>query len=67
MKKGSGDYKLSLSLHYAKLKMVGQTKFERYRDELVAMMGERVAKKEMARRTRLSVVTVRKYLKMIEH
>ncbi len=31
------------------------------------MMGEGVAKKEMARRTRLSVVTVRKYLKMIEH
>ena len=42
MKKGSGDYKLSLSLPYAKLK------------------------KEMARRTGLSVPTVRKYLKMIE-
>ena len=30
------------------------------------MAGERVAKKEMARRTELSVQTVRKYLKMIE-
>ncbi len=30
------------------------------------MMGEGVAKKEMARRTGLSVPTVRKYLKMIE-
>ncbi len=30
-------------------------------------MGEGVAKKEMARRTGLSVPTVRKYLKMIEH
>ena len=29
-------------------------------------MGEEVAKKEMARRTGLSVPTVRKYLKMIE-
>ena len=66
MKKGSGDYKLSLSLHYAKLKMTGQTKFERYRADLVRMIGEEVAKKEMARRTGLSVPTVRKYLKMIE-
>jgi len=57
---------ISLSLHYAKLKMTGQTKFERYRVELAPMMGERVAKKEMARRTGLSVPTVRKYLKMIE-
>jgi len=30
------------------------------------MMGEGVAKKEMARRTGLSVPTVRKYLKMLE-
>ncbi len=30
------------------------------------MMGEGVAKKEMARRTGLSVQTVRKYLKMIK-
>ena len=41
-------------------------KFERYRAELVKMMGKGVAKKEMARRTGLSVPTVRKYLKMIE-
>ena len=33
---------------------------------LVRMMREGVAKKEMARRTGLSVPTVRKYLKMIE-
>ncbi len=46
--------------------MTGQTKFERYRADLVRMMGEGVAKKEMARRTGLSVPTVRKYLKMIE-
>ncbi len=57
---------ISLSVHYAKLKMTGQTKFERYRDELARMMGEGVAKKEMARRTGLSVPTVRKYLKKIE-
>ena len=41
-------------------------KFERSRAELVKMMGKGVAKKEMARRTGLSVPTVRKYLKMIE-
>ena len=46
--------------------MTGQTKFERYRAGLVRMMREGVAKKEMARRTELSVQTVRKYLKMIE-
>ncbi len=44
----------------------GQTEFERYRDELERMMGKGVAKKEMARRTGLSVPTVRKYLKMLE-
>ena len=57
----------SLSLQKAKLKMMGQTNFERYRADLVRMMGEGVAKKEMARRTGLSVPTIRKYLKMIEH
>ena len=41
-------------------------KFERYRARLVKMMREGVAKKEMARRTGLSVPTVRKYLKVIE-
>ncbi len=46
--------------------MTGQTKFERYRDKLAQMMGEGVAKKEMARRTGLSVPTVRKYLKMMD-
>ncbi len=57
---------ISLSLDYAKLKLARQTKFERDRANLVRMMGEGVAKKEMARRTGLSVPTVRKYLKMIE-
>ncbi len=65
-KTGENGHFISLSLHYAKLKMTGQTKFERYRADLVRMMGEGVAKKEMARRTGLSVPTVRKYLKMIE-
>ncbi len=58
---------ISLSLDYAKLKMMGQNKFERGRADLGRMMEEGVAKKEMARRTGLSVPTVRKYLKMIEH
>ena len=58
--------RVSLSIHYAKLKLVRQTKFERDRADLVRMMGEGVAKKEMARRTGLSVPTVRKYLKMLE-
>ena len=53
-------------LDYAKLKMTGQTKFERYRADLERMMREGVAKKEMARRTGLSVPTVRKYVKMIK-
>ena len=47
-------------LHYAKLKGVG------YRVDLVRMMGEGIAKKEMARRTGLSIQTVRKYVKVIE-
>ncbi len=48
------------------VKLGQPSKFERYRAELVKMMGEGVAKKEMARRTGLSVPTVRKYLNMIE-
>ena len=59
--RGERGHFISLSIHYAKLKMTGQTKFERYRDELVRMMEEGIAKKEMARRTGLSVPTVRKY------
>ncbi len=66
MRTGDKGHFTSLSLEKTKLKMVGQTKFERYRGDLVRMMGEGVAKKEMARRTGLSVATVRKYLKMIE-
>ena len=56
----------SLSIHYAKLKMTGQTRFERYRADLVRMMGKGVAKKEMARRTGLSIQTIRKYVKVFE-
>ncbi len=39
------------------MKLGQPSKFERYRDELVQMMGDGVAKKEMARRTGLSVQT----------
>ena len=48
------------------VKLGAPSKFERHRAKLVKMLGEGVAKKEMARRTGLSVPTVRKYLKMIE-
>ncbi len=48
------------------MKLGQPSKFERYRDDLMQMIEEGVAKKEMARRTGLSVPTVRKYLKMIE-
>ena len=40
--------------------------FDRYRDDLVQMVGDGVAKKEMARRTGLSVQTVRKYLNRLD-
>ncbi len=46
---------------------LGQTStFDRYRDDLVQMVGDGVAKKEMARRTGLSVQTVRKYLNRLD-
>ena len=48
------------------MKMTGQTKFEGYRADLAQMMEEGIAKKEMARRTGLSIQTIRKYLKMLE-
>ena len=66
-KRGDRGHFTSLSVQNAKLKMMGQNKFERGRADLGRMMEEGVAKKEMARRTGLSVPTVRKYLKMIEH
>ncbi len=63
----SENTKSALARKKAQGVKLGQpSKFERYRDDLVRMMGEGVAKKEMARRTGLSVQTVRKYLKMIE-
>ncbi len=63
----SENTKSALARMKAQVVMLGQpSKFERYRDDLVQMMGQGVAKKEMARRTGLSVQTVRKYLKMIE-
>ncbi len=48
------------------MKLGQPSKFERHRAELVKMRREGIAKKEMARRTGLSVPTVRKYLKMLE-
>ncbi len=48
------------------VKLGQPSKFDRYSADLVQLMGEGVAKKEMARRTGLSIQTVRKYLKMIE-
>jgi len=42
------------------------SKFDRHRDDLVQMMEEGIAKKEMARRTGLSIQTVRKYVKSLE-
>ena len=63
----SENTKSALARKKAQGVKLGQpSKFGRYRDELAQMMGEGVAKKEMARRTGLSVPTVRKYLKMIE-
>ncbi len=67
-KKISRDTKSALARKKAQgMKLGRPSKFERYRAKLVKMLGEGVAKKEMARRTGLSVPTVRKYLKMIEH
>jgi len=63
----SENTKSALARKKAQGVKLGQpSKFEQYRDELVQMMGQGVAKKEMARRTGLSIQTVRKYLKMIE-
>ncbi len=63
----SENTKSALARKKAQGVKLGQpSKFERYRGDLVRMMGEGVAKKEMARRTGLSIQTVRKYLKMIE-
>ncbi len=54
-----------MSIYFALFKLY-ETREVGYRVDLVRMMGEGIAKKEMARRTRLSVPTVRKYLKMME-
>ncbi len=63
----SENTKAALARKKAQGVKLGQpSKFERYRDDLITMSSEGVAKKEMARRTGLSVPTVRKYLKMIE-
>ena len=42
------------------------SKFDRHRDDLVQMTEEGIAKKEMARRTGLSIQTIRKYVKLIK-
>jgi len=63
----SENTKSALARKKAQGVKLGQpSKFGRHRARLVKMMEEEVAKKEMARRTGLSVQTVRKYLKMIE-
>ncbi len=63
----SENTKSALARKKAQGVKLGQpSKFDRYRADLVRMMGEGVAKKEMARRTGLSVPTIRKYLKLIE-
>ena len=63
----SENTKSALARKKAQGVKLGQpSKFDRYRADLVQLMGEGVAKKEMARRTGLSIQTVRKYLKMIE-
>ena len=63
----SENTKSALARKKAQGVRLGQpSKFDRYRDDLVRMMGQGVAKKEMTRRTGLSIQTVRKYLKMIE-
>ena len=62
----SENTKSALARKKAQGVQLGQpSKFERYQADLLRMMGEGIAKKEMARRTGLSVPTVRKYLKMI--
>ena len=48
------------------VKLGQPSKFDKYRDELARMAGEGIAKKEMARRTGLALVTVKKYLKLLE-
>ncbi len=63
----SENTKSALARKKAQGMKLGQpSKFERYRADLVRMVKKGIAKKEMARRTGLSVPTVRKYLKMIE-
>ena len=57
----SENTKSALARKKAQGVKLGQpSKFYRYRADLVQLMGEGVAKKEMARRTGLSIQTVRK-------
>ena len=66
-KKISERTKAGLVRARAQGKQLGRrSTFDQYRDELARMAGEGIAKKEMVRRTGLSVQTVRKYLKVIE-
>ena len=52
---------LPLAIVFRDVLKLGQpSKFEKYRDELAQMMGEGIAKKEMSRRTRLSLTSVKK-------
>ena len=61
----ASSFNLTAHDHFAVF-LLCETREVGYRVDLVRMMREGVAKKEMARRTGLSVPTVRKYLKLIE-
>ncbi len=65
-KKISERTKAGLDRARANGKQLGRpSKFEQHRDALARMTGEGISKKEMARRTGLTIKTVRKYLAMI--
>ena len=67
-KKISERTKAGLKRARAQGKQLGRrSTFGQYRETLAQMAAEGLAKKEMARRTDLSVQTVRRYLKRIEH
>lgn len=59
--------KAALARKKAQGVILGQpSKFNRYRESLMTMTQQGLAKKEMARQSGLSIQTVRKYLRMID-
>ena len=63
----SENTKSALARKKAQGVKLGQpSKFDQYHADLVQMMGQGIAKKEMARRTGLSIQTIRKYVKLIK-